>query len=256
MSNKEDDYAGNSRQNFRDYLNRRRNATPHFTYNHKRDDDQRASTSGTIRSHFDHSRIGRGFAMKHGTSRFGNNPRNQTHLTRTVINTFKDDNALTKNAISGAEAETRSGGGRPQTGRYKYTSPGFGTRKPSKIPVPRLAIGDANEIKPLTPIQPFCKLSNIDQGVFDYTDKFTQDYFYCYDNNRDSLLAHYHSNAFYSISLNLKSEACVKAAKFDDSYFDTGSRNLNFVRDDKEKYKMLHRGQFDIVASIKKNAPH
>ena len=53
------------------------------------------------------------------------------------------------------------------------------------------------------------------------------------------MLAAYHSNAFYSMSLNLKSEAAVKAAKFEESYFDTGSRNLNFVREEKGMFGLF-----------------
>ncbi len=41
------------------------------------------------------------------------------------------------------------------------------------------------------------------------------------------------------MSLNLKSEAAVKAAKFEESYFDTGSRNLNFVREEKGMFGLF-----------------
>jgi hypothetical protein len=99
MSSKEDEYDANSRQR---YLSKRRNATPHFTYNQRRGDDRnylffnvsmfkknvlflmlvvRPGTSGTSRSQFDHTRIDRGSVMKHGKSRFGSYNRNQSQLS-------------------------------------------------------------------------------------------------------------------------------------------------------------------------------
>ena len=51
--------------------------------------------------------------------------------------------------------------------------------------------------------------------------------------------------------MNLKSQAAVKSTKFDDSYF-RDSRNLLFVFDEEKQFRILHRGNFDVVASIKK----
>lgn len=115
-------------------------------------------------------------------------------------------------------------------------------------------IGDTNneEVKPLLPSQPYCKLMNMSQEIFDLVVAFMQQYFTCYDKNRDELLAAYHSKALYSISFNLKSNASTnkRAARFG-SYV-RESRNLNYVKNEDRAFEMLHRSNIDIVAWLKK----
>ena len=98
-----------------------------------------------------------------------------------------------------------------------------------KVKAPRLAIGESTESeKTLLTMKPYCKLAIMDQSLFDIIVQFTQQYFTCFDKNRDELLAAYHSNAFYSVSLNLNKKISIKAPKFDD-YFFRDSRNLLYV---------------------------
>lgn len=116
-------------------------------------------------------------------------------------------------------------------------------------------IGDENdnEVKQLLPSQSFCKLANMEQSVFDLIVKFMQQYFTCFDKNRDELLAAYHAKALFSASFILKSQAIStrnRPARFGSYVKD--SRNLQFVQNEDRQYEMLHRNNIDIVACLKK----
>ncbi|CAF0983354.1 unnamed protein product [Brachionus calyciflorus] len=114
------------------------------------------------------------------------------------------------------------------------------------------AIGEKeNGFKPfLLQTQSHCKLKNIDQNVFDLIVNFLQQYFMCYDTNREGLLQAYHKNALFSLSLNTTGQASYHGIKFG-SYFKE-SRNLVFVTGNERQYKMLHSGNLDIVAFLSK----
>lgn len=114
-------------------------------------------------------------------------------------------------------------------------------------------IGDSNdkEVKPILASQPFCKLGSMSQEVFDLIVNFMQQYFTCFDKNRDELLAAYHSKALFSISFNLKSASTNRRATRYGSYV-RDSRNLLYVQNEERAYNMLHRNNIDIVAWLKK----
>lgn len=115
-------------------------------------------------------------------------------------------------------------------------------------------IGDTNneEVKPLLPSQPYCRLASMSEDVFNLVVAFMQQYFTCFDKSRDELLAAYHSKAFYSISFNLKSNAATtkRAARFG-SYV-RESRNLQYIKNEERAFELLHRSNIDIVAWLKK----
>ncbi len=115
-------------------------------------------------------------------------------------------------------------------------------------------IGDTidKEVKPLISSKPYCKLASMGQEVFDLVVAFMQQYFTCYDKNRDELLAAYHSKAIYSVSFNLKSVASInkRAARFG-SYV-RESRNLQYVKSEEKAFDMLSKSNLDIVAWLKK----
>jgi len=245
MSGKYDDHDSNRPK----YHGKRRNATHTFSYSSKRnEDDQRPGSSG-MRSDFDHARIGGGVSQrKHTNNRY---TQSRNPLTRTIINKIKDDDILMKKDTENVQDRTTYDRDRNNRFGNQKSNLESLTRIKKKAPLARLAIGETSETKSLIPTQLYCKLASIDQSVFDIIVQFSQQYFSCFDKNRDELLAAYHPNALYSVSLNLKSQAAVKSAKFDDSYF-RDSRNLLFVFDEEKQFRILHRGNFDVVASIKK----
>lgn len=124
-----------------------------------------------------------------------------------------------------------------------------------KISQKTLKIGDSNDevIKQFKPTQSFCKLANMEQEVFDLIVKFMQQYFSCFDKNRDELLGAYHARALYSISFNLKSPAISrKQGNLRFGTYVKDSRNLNFVVNEERAHEMLHRSNIDIVAFLKR----
>jgi nuclear RNA export factor len=107
---------------------------------------------------------------------------------------------------------------------------------------------DANR-KLFIPSQSHCKLSNIEQNVFELIVSFLKSYFTCFDTNRNDLLAAYHSNATFSLSLNVNSKAAHNS-KFG-SFF-KGSRNLKYLTTAQRHFEFLHCGNIDIVAFLSK----
>lgn len=96
----------------------------------------------------------------------------------------------------------------------------------------------------------------MEQSVFDLIVKFVQQYFTCFDKDRDQLLKAYHVKALFSISFNLRSPAISKRRGLgSDVRFGTyvhESRNLQYVQDKSKAYELLHRNNIDIVAYLKK----
>ena len=91
-------------------------------------------------------------------------------------------------------------------------------------------IGDVNGVeKKMAASLPHCKLATMDQSVFDLIVTFLQQYFMCYDKNRNDLLAAYHPRCMFSMSINTRNQSGTSCAKFAINLKD--SRNLKFASD-------------------------
>lgn len=244
MSGKYGDQS--SRHSSRPMYHRKRRGAQDFTHVDRDEDSDQRSTAQS--SGFDYRRIdkrdggGGGGLIRKRAPGYGTKS-----ITRTFVNKIIDEDVSMKKDQTSDHRENRTNGS-----KYGYAVNTLGSIvrvKQSKAP--RLAIGESNEEKTLLSVKPYSKLSTMDQSLFDIIVQFSQQYFTCFDKSRDELLAAYHPNALYSVSLILKSNATVKGAKFDDCFF-RDSRNLLFVEGAEKKFRMLRRGNFDIVAFIKK----
>lgn len=223
--------------NFKRYHGTRRNATTNISRQRTWSDEHPSSSS----------RIGRVNRSDPIYSRLSNFNK-QTH---------KVDNRW-KNTADNSHKDRNQQGDRGGPNKYKFTKK---TREVYKTmeAVGRLKIsksykiGDTNdsEKKSLLPSQSFCKLSNMEQNVFDLVVKFMQQYFTCFDKSRDELLAAYHPKALFSISFNLKSQATSRKTSRFGSYV-RDSRNLVYVKSDERLEDMLHKNNLEIVAWLKK----
>jgi len=124
----------------------------------------------------------------------------------------------------------------------------------------KLTIGEADEEakKPLAPTKPHCQLSNVPPEVFGVIVKFLQDYFTCYDANRDGLLSAYNPKVLFSLAINPSSCCTHRTFKFDD--YIKESRNLKrvFASDDyhlEKRFRLLHQGHIDTVNTLRKLPP-
>lgn len=224
--------------NMSKYHGRRRNATSNINRNIEISSSQGSS-----------SRIGR-VQQNPIYSRLSTNTRQKKD--------FKwNKNSQDTGSGSKSDPEQRSSNSRF---RYKKTNRDVRATMESvgrlKITPKSLKIGDDNvkEVKSLLESQAFCKLANMQQGVFDLIVNFMQQYFTCFDKNRDELLAAYHANALFSMSFNLKSQCIPSKRTVRFGPYVRESRNQLFVQDKTRVHEMLHRSNISIIAALKKFA--
>lgn len=130
----------------------------------------------------------------------------------------------------------------------------------TKEPAKKLAIGDDDTVvkKQLLSSKLHCKPDNVPQDVFNIIVKFLQDYFTCYDQNRDNLLAAYNPKVLFSLSVNTSNSGAYRVFKFDD--YIKESRNLKrlYATDEYalgKRFKLLHQGHIDTVNFLRKLPP-
>lgn len=161
----------------------------------------------------------------------------------------------------GSKSDTEQRSGPNNRYKYKKTNKEVYSAMQSvgrlKITPKSYKIGDDNNDKAaklLIPSQSFCKLAGMDQGVFDLIVSFMQQYFTCFDKNREELLAAYHTNALFSMSFNLKSQAIPYKRTTRFGAYVRESRNQCFVQNEERVYEMLQRSNISIIAHLKKLA--
>lgn len=91
----------------------------------------------------------------------------------------------------------------------------------------RLSIGELDDSVPksLLPSQPYCKLKQTPDAVFEQIVSYVQRYFECFDTNRDNLLGAYSDKCTFSLSINLSNAVVHRSFRFDDHLFKE-NRNL------------------------------
>ncbi|RNA43840.1 Nuclear RNA export factor 1 [Brachionus plicatilis] len=195
-----------------------------------------------------HNRI-RGGSLKHRLSRPASHPSSSKYkIIRTIRKDAEGDDIMVNNEGTSNQLA------RAESSHYRVRNKTFGRRFPKgpNKETKSYAIGEKeNGYKPFSlSFQSHCKLKCLDQNVFDLIVNFLQQYFNCYDSNREELLAAYHKSALFSLSLNVNSQASFSNQKFG-SYF-KDSRNQIYVTGNEKLFKLLHSGNLDIVSFLSK----
>lgn len=125
----------------------------------------------------------------------------------------------------------------------------------------KLTIGDDDtEIKKtLLESKQSCQISNLPPGVFDLIVNYVQNYFTCFDSNRNGLLGAYNQNCTFSLTLNMGNTNAYRQYKFDERIV-RENRNLKRIVGNEEhhiekRYKLQHKGCILTLAELCKIPP-
>lgn len=123
---------------------------------------------------------------------------------------------------------------------------------------PKLAIGDDDtEIKKkFIESKPHCKLSSLPDDVFGLIVNFVQNYFTCFDSNRQDLLGAYHPKVFFSLTLNMSNSCAHRQYRFDEALFKENRNLKRLVGNDpahrEKRLRLIHQDYIDTVSFLSK----
>lgn len=122
----------------------------------------------------------------------------------------------------------------------------------------KFSIGETEDSirKVLLESRPHCKLSTLPDDVFNLIVNYVQNYFTCFDSNRDALLGAYNPKVTFSLSLNMSSAVAHRPFKFDETIV-RESRNLKRIvgNDDhhsERRFKLLNQGHINTLSLLLK----
>lgn len=125
----------------------------------------------------------------------------------------------------------------------------------------KYGIGDDDReiAKALLASKPHCQIANMPKDVFDMIVTYVQNYFTCFDTNREGLLGAYNKMCTFSLSLNMSNTVAYRQFKFEDHALKE-NRNLKRIvskddRNDEKRFRLLHKGYIDTLAQLCK-LPH
>lgn len=120
----------------------------------------------------------------------------------------------------------------------------------------KYSIGDDNnsETKPLLPSKPHFQISNMPTDVFDLIVTYVQNYFTCFDTNRENLMGAYNKHCTFSLTINMSNTVAYRQYRFDD-YVLKENRNLKRLvgkdeHHDEKRFRLQHKGYIDTLAQI------
>ncbi|CAF1103076.1 unnamed protein product [Brachionus calyciflorus] len=125
----------------------------------------------------------------------------------------------------------------------------------------KFTIGDDDDElkKHLLPSKPHCRLASIPEDVFNVIVSYVQNYFTCFDTNREGLVGAYNPKCLFSLSLNLQNPVGHRFFKFDDSLVKE-SRNLKRIfktdhQTNEKKYRLIKKGHLETTSFLFKLPP-
>lgn len=92
----------------------------------------------------------------------------------------------------------------------------------------KLGDDDSESVKPLLPSKPHCQVSNMPADVFNLIVTYVQNYFTCYDTNREGLLGAYNKMCTFSLSINQGNAAAYRTFKYEENVLKE-NRNLKRI---------------------------
>lgn len=119
----------------------------------------------------------------------------------------------------------------------------------------KFSIGDDDaDKKPLLPSKPHCQISNLPADVFNIIVSYVQNYFTCFDTNREGLLGAYNKQCTFSLSVNQSNTVAYRQFKFDDIILKE-NRNLKRIPGNDEhhrekRFRLQHNGYIDTLAFL------
>lgn len=121
----------------------------------------------------------------------------------------------------------------------------------------KMGIGDddTNEAaKPLLPSKPHMHVSNMPEDVFNVIVTFIQNYFNCFDTNREGLLGAYNKLCTFSFTLNMSNTVAYRQFKFTDLHL-KNNRNLKRIVGQDEhhtekRFKLQIKGYIETLAQL------
>lgn len=190
---------------------------------------------------------------------FNHKGHKKSYINPNIICSISDDEATTRannhnghknNGYNNRGSSERTGKSSKNRGKNiaeKFKDMGRQSKK--------FSIGDDTEnAKPLMPSKPHSHISNMPQDVFEMIVTYVQNYFTCFDTNREGLLGAYNKQCTFSLTLNMSNTVAYRQYKFDD-YVLKENRNLKRIvgHDDHhvaKRFRLQHKGYIDTLAQI------
>lgn len=120
----------------------------------------------------------------------------------------------------------------------------------------KMGIGDddTESAKPILPSKPHMRVSNMPEDVFNIIVNFVQNYFNCFDTNREGLLGAYNKMCTFSFTLNMGNTVAYRQFKFSDLHL-KHNRNLKRIVGQDEhhiekRFKLQIRGYIETLAQL------
>lgn len=195
-----------------------------------------------------------GGGVRKGNNGYRNN--RKFYLNPNIISSMSDDEVTTRsnerngeNGFNNRGSSERKGGnnrGKKMVDKFKD----MGRQRPKM----KLGDDDSESIKALLSSKPHCQVSNMPADVFNLIITYVQNYFTCYDTNREGLLGAYNKMCTFSLCINQGNATAYRSFKYDENVLKE-NRNLKRIVGNAEhhvekRFKLQHRGYIDTLAQI------